>query len=62
MVAAASDINLWKEWAAIEDALVKEKYTLPKVKGYAGIVLTLSKYQNPDLSSFLIPKFALECL
>jgi hypothetical protein len=25
MVAAASDINLWKEWAAIEDALVKEK-------------------------------------
>jgi hypothetical protein len=24
MVAAASDINLWKEWAA-EDALVKEK-------------------------------------
>jgi hypothetical protein len=53
MVAAASDINLWKEWAAIEDALVKEKkYTLPKVKGYAGIVLTLSKYQNPDLSSF----------
>jgi hypothetical protein len=33
MVAAASDINLWKEWAAIEDALVKEKkYTLPKVK------------------------------
>jgi hypothetical protein len=54
MVAAASDINLWKEWA-IEDALVKKKkYTLPKVKGYAGIVLTLSKYQNPDLSSFLI--------
>jgi hypothetical protein len=24
-IAAASDINLWKEWAAIEDALVKEK-------------------------------------
>ena len=54
MVAEASNINLWKEWAAIEDALVKEtKYTLPKVKkGYAGIVLTLSKFQHPDLSSF----------
>jgi hypothetical protein len=54
MVEAASNINLWKEWAAIEDALVKEKkYSLPKVKkGYAGIVLTLSKYQHPDLSSF----------
>jgi hypothetical protein len=54
MVAFASDINLWSEWAAIENALVKEtEYKLPKVKkGYAGIVLTLSKYQHPDLSSF----------
>jgi len=54
MVAGASNINLWKEWATIEDALVKEtKYNLPKVKkGYAGIVLTLSKFQHPDLSSF----------
>ncbi len=54
MVAAASGINLWKEWAAIENALVKEQeYKLPKArKEYAGIVLTLSKYENPDLSSF----------
>ena len=54
MVAAASGINLWTEWAKIEDALVKgTKYTLPKPKkGYAGIVLTLSKFENPDLSSF----------
>ena len=54
MVEAASNINLWKEWAAIEDSLVKEsKYSLPKVKKeYAGIVLTLSKFQQPDLSSF----------
>jgi hypothetical protein len=58
MVAEASNINLWKEWAAIEDALAKEtKYTLPKVKkGYAGIVLTLSKFQHPDLSSFSDPE------
>jgi hypothetical protein len=33
MVAAASDINLWKEWAAIEDALVKEKIYVTKSKG-----------------------------
>jgi hypothetical protein len=54
MIAAASGINLWKEWARIEDALVKEtEYKLPKLrKEYAGIVLTLSKYENPDLSSF----------
>ncbi|MBC5837684.1 ATP-grasp domain-containing protein [Flavobacterium muglaense] len=58
MVAAASNINLWKEWAAIENALVKgKKYKLPKVKKeYAGIVLTLSKYQHPDLSSFSDPE------
>lgn len=58
MVAEASDINLWKEWATIEDALVNgTKYTLPEVKkGYAGIVLTLSKFQHPDLSSFSDPE------
>lgn len=58
MVAEASNINLWKEWAAIEDSLVKEtKYTLPKIKKeYAGIVLTLSKFQHPDLSSFSDPE------
>jgi len=58
MVAEASNINLWKEWAVMEDALVKEmKYTLPKVKkAYAGIVLTLSKFQHPDLSSFSDPE------
>ena len=54
MVASASDINLWAEWAAIENALAKGvAYKLPKVKkGYAGIVLTLSKFEHPDLSSF----------
>ncbi|OYU81283.1 MAG: ATPase [Flavobacterium sp. BFFFF1] len=54
MVAAASGINLWKEWARIEDSLVKEtEYKLPKVrKEYAGIVLTLSKFEKPDLSPF----------
>lgn len=58
MVAAASGINLWAEWAAIENALVKGlNYKLPKVKkGYAGIVLTLSKQEHPDLSSFSDPE------
>lgn len=54
MVEAASGVNLWGEWAKIENALVKgEKYQLSKIKSdYAGIVLTLSKYEYPDLSSF----------
>ena len=55
---AATDINLWAEWAKIEDSLAKGyKYELPKVaKNYAGIVLTLSKYEHPDLSSFDDPE------
>lgn len=54
MIEAASDINLWGEWAKIEDCLVREKdYNLPTVKkGFAGIVLTLSKFEHPDLSGF----------
>ena len=54
MVAAASDINLWGEWAKIEDCLVKGKeYKLPTIKKeFAGIVLTLSKFEHPDLSGF----------
>jgi hypothetical protein len=58
MVEGATDINLWSEWAKIEDAISKGKeYKLPKVKkGYAGIVLTLSKFQQPDLSSFDDPE------
>ncbi|WP_439474600.1 ATP-grasp domain-containing protein [Algoriphagus formosus] len=58
MVEAATSINLWTEWAKIEDSLARGKeYKLPKsVRQYAGIVLTLSKFQNPDLSSFDDPE------
>ncbi|WP_194775830.1 ATP-grasp domain-containing protein [Pararhodonellum marinum] len=58
MVEAATNINLWAEWAKIEDALAKGyTYKLPKsTKGYAGIVLTLSKFEKPDLSGFNDPE------
>jgi biotin carboxylase len=58
MVDAASGINLWKEWAVIEDAMANQKkYKCPKPKKeFAGIVLTLSKFENPDLSSFSDPE------
>ena len=54
MVEAASGVNLWGEWAVIEDCLVRgTEYKLPKpLFNFAGIVLTLSKYQHPDLSGF----------
>ncbi len=54
MVEAACGLNMWGEWAKIEDALVRgTEYKLPKpTKGYAGIMLTLSKFEHPDLSGF----------
>ena len=54
MVAFASGVNLWSEWAKIEsDTLKQQKYILPKIKNkYAGIVVSLSRYEYPDTSSF----------
>ena len=54
MVAFASGINLWSEWAKIEsDTLKQQVYKLPKPKNtYAGIVVSLSRYEHPDTSSF----------
>lgn len=52
MVEAATNINLWREWANIENALIhKKKYKLPKTKNeYAGLLITLSHEHTPDLS------------
>jgi hypothetical protein len=54
MVEAASGVNLWGEWAKIEDAVLKGyTYQLPEVKKkYAGIVVSLSRFEHPDMSSF----------
>ncbi len=54
MVEASSQINLWGEWAKIEDAVLKSyDYELPEVQDkYAGIVVSLSRFEHPDTSSF----------
>ncbi|MEM7550801.1 MAG: ATPase [Bacteroidota bacterium] len=54
MVEVSSGINLWTEWARVETATLKnEPYKLPRVnKKYAGIVVSLSRYEHPDTSSF----------
>jgi hypothetical protein len=55
MVELATGVNLWGEWAKIESAtLKKEAYKLPKVDSkYAGIVVSLSRFEYPDSSSFV---------
>lgn len=51
---ASGGLNLWAEWAKIESAnLRKGKYKLPKVNHkYAGIIVSLSRFEHPDTSSF----------
>jgi hypothetical protein len=54
MVQAASHINLWAEWARIEDHSLKSlNYKLPKIKRLqAGLIISLSKVKKPDYSHF----------
>lgn len=54
MVEASSGISLWAEWANIEDAMAKGiKYQLPEIRNdYAGILVSLSRFEHPDTSSF----------
>ena len=58
MVEAGTGVNVWREWARLEAALaVGKKYIPPAaMDAYAGIVVSLSKYQNPDTSSFTDPE------
>lgn len=54
MVEFATGINLWKEWAKIEiDAKLNKPYKLPKVKEkHGGIIVSLSRFKDPDTSVF----------
>ncbi|NNC96019.1 MAG: ATP-grasp domain-containing protein [Chitinophagales bacterium] len=59
MVEAATGLNLWAEWAKVESVTFRnEKYTVPKLykDTYAGIVVSLSRYEYQDLSTFTDPE------
>jgi biotin carboxylase len=57
VIEAASGLNLWREWAHIEIAGEDFTYELPPVRtDYAGIVLTLAREPEPDLSGFTDPE------
>lgn len=58
MVEASAGINLWAEWAKIETAVANHsEYQLPDVRNdYSGIVVSLSRYQQTDDSSFNDPE------
>lgn len=57
MVEAATDINLWREWARIEVAGGDGSYKLPPVREeYAGVILSLARQENPDTSDYNDPE------
>lgn len=56
MVENAAGPNLWAEWARIEIAKGGQ-YDLPALKQqYGGVVMSLSRFEKPDTSSFTAPE------
>jgi hypothetical protein len=58
LIAYASGINLWSEWAKIEIANYKgESYSLPEhFEKYAGVMICLARQEKPDLSNYNDPE------
>lgn len=58
LVEASTGINIWHEWANIEDALLKNKqYKIKERKNnFAGLLIALSKNDNPSMEEFQSPE------
>jgi biotin carboxylase len=57
VVEAATGINLWREWAKIEIAGEHGSYAPPPSRaGQAGIVLSLARQEEPDMSAYQDPE------
>lgn len=54
LVEASTNINIWREWAKIEDALLRGKnYQISKPTGYySGLIIALIKDKEPDYTHF----------
>jgi biotin carboxylase len=54
---AATGINLWREWAKVEIAGEQGTYSVPPHRrDYAGIVLSLARQEEPDMSGYTDPE------
>lgn len=54
LVEASSGINIWREWAKIENALLKnQSYEIARPTGFsAGLIIALAKELKPDYTAF----------
>jgi hypothetical protein len=56
-IEAATDINLWREWARLEVAGERGAYGVPPHRrDYAAVVLSLARQEEPDLSGYTDPE------
>jgi biotin carboxylase len=56
-IEAATGLNFWREWAAIEIAGEYGTYSVPPHRrDYAGIVLSLARQEEPDMSAYVEPE------
>jgi biotin carboxylase len=56
-IEAATDINLWREWAKIEVVGEHGEYSVPPHRrDYAGIILSLARQDEPDMSGYADPE------
>jgi biotin carboxylase len=56
-IAAASGINLWREWARVELATAEQPYVLPAVRQeYSGIALSLARQEHPSTARYTDPE------
>jgi len=57
LVEAATNINLWAEWAKLEIIMGERPYELPPVRDdYAGLMVSLAKQETPDTSAYDDPE------
>jgi biotin carboxylase len=57
MVEAATGVNLWREWARIEVAGGDGSYEIPPAREeYAGVILSLARQEDPDISGYSDPE------
>ncbi|MCB9209213.1 MAG: ATP-grasp domain-containing protein [Ignavibacteriales bacterium] len=53
LIEESTGINMWKEWAVIENLNDGEEYALPKQKNLFGaIIISLAKQEWPDLNNY----------
>jgi biotin carboxylase len=57
VIEAATNINLWREWARLEVAAGKQPYELPATRrDYAGVIVSLARQERPDTSAYTDPE------